>query len=325
MRILVTGNAGFIGFHLCKKFLERGDYVVGIDNINHYYDIKLKRDRLNILKKNFENKYKFFKVDILNKQKIFRIFKKYKFDRVVHLAAQAGIRKSIVDPEIYVKSNLLGFFNVIEASNKFKIPHFIYASSSSVYGENLKIPFSESDIADKPKQIYAATKKSNELIAYSYSSLYKLKTTGLRFFTVFGPWGRPDMAIYKFTKRIIEKKKIDIYNYGNHVRDLSYIDDVINLTTLATDDINFKNEKTPHRIFNLGGGSPIKLKFLVNTIENILNIKCKKNYLSLQKGDMVKTHSNSKKILRFFNYKIKPNNYKNIKKFIDWYLVYYNK
>ncbi len=323
MKILVTGNAGFIGFHLCNKFLKRGDYVIGIDNINNYYDKKLKNDRLKVLKKNNRKKYKFFKIDIINKKKIFKIFKKYKFDRVVHLAAQAGIRKSILDPDIYVKSNILGFFNVIDACKEFRVPHFVYASSSSVYGENLKIPFSENDFTDKPKQIYAATKKSNEIIAYSYSSLYKLKTTGLRFFTVFGPWGRPDMAVFKFTKKILEKKKIELYNHGKHARDLSYIDDVINLTVLATDSINFRNKEKLYRVFNIGSGSPVKLKYLIKTIEGILKIKSKKKYLSLQKGDMKSTHSDTKKILKFFNYKIKKNTKANIKKFIEWYLSYY--
>ncbi len=325
MRILVTGNAGFIGFHLCEKFLKLGHYVIGIDNINSYYDTKLKKDRLNFLKKNHKKNYEFYKIDILDKKKILKIFKKYKFNRVVHLAAQAGVRKSITDPEIYVKSNLLGFFNVIDSCSKFNIPHFVYASSSSIYGENHKSPFSEEDFTEKPKQIYAATKKSNELIAHSYSSLYKLKTTGLRFFTVYGPWGRPDMAIFKFTKKILNKEKIDLYNYGNHARDLSYIDDVINLTVFATKNLKFKKNKTPHRIFNVGSGFPIKLKSLVRIIEKVLNIKSKKKYLGLQKGDMVSTHSNSRKIFKAMNYRVKPNTYNNVKKFIDWYLEYYKK
>ena len=210
MKILVTGNAGFIGFHICKKLLERGDTVVGLDNLNPYYDIDLKRSRLKILKKiaaKRKKKYFFFKIDISNIQRIKKIFTRHKFDRVIHLAAQAGVRYSLKNPEVYIKSNQVGFFNIIDLACKFKVPHFVYASSSSVYGDNPKMPFREQSNTDHPRQIYAATKKSNELMAYSYSSLYRLKTTGLRYFTIYGPWGRPDMALFKFTKNILRKKK----------------------------------------------------------------------------------------------------------------------
>ena len=329
MKVLVTGCAGFIGFHVCKKLLERGDTVIGLDNVNRYYDTDLKKNRLKLLKKISEkrkNQYTFFRIDISNKNKIKKVFTRYKFDRVIHLAAQAGVRYSIKNPDLYVKSNQVGFFNIIDLTCRFKVPHFVYASSSSVYGDNSKMPFSEKSNTDYPRQIYAATKKSNELLAYSYSSLYKLKTTGLRFFTVYGPWGRPDMALFKFTKNILKRKKIKVFNKGNHKRDFTYIDDAVNLTLLSSDKIsNFNKNKTPFRIFNVGSNSPIKLKKFINIIEKILKIKSIKKMLSLQKGDMINTYSNSSKIFKEFNYSIKSNHFINISKFIFWYKNYYSK
>ena len=327
MKVLVTGNAGFIGFHVCKKLIERGDTVVGLDNLNTYYDINLKKSRLKILnktKKKLKGKYLFYKIDISERKQLKKIFLKHKFDRVIHLAAQAGVRYSIEHPELYVKSNQLGFFNIIDLANSFKVPHFLYASSSSVYGDNLKLPFKEENNTDKPRQIYAATKKSNELMAYSYSSLYGLKTTGLRYFTVYGPWGRPDMALFKFTKNILKKKEITIYNNGNHRRDFTYIDDVVNLTLLATDKILKNRKKVAFQVFNIGSNSPIKLNEFINIIEKITKIKSKKKMVSLQKGDMVSTYSNSSKIFKEFNYKIESNHNLNIAKFIDWYKNYYS-
>ena len=329
MKILVTGNAGFIGFHVCKKLLERGDTVVGLDNMNKYYDIDLKKSRLKILQKITTKKSRnffFFKVDISNKQKIMKIFTKHKFDRVIHLAAQAGVRYSLKNPETYIKSNQVGFFNIIDLASKFKVPHFVYASSSSVYGDNSKMPFNEQSNTDRPRQIYAATKKSNELMAYSYSSLYGLKTTGLRYFTVYGPWGRPDMALFKFTKNILRKKKITVFNKGNHQRDFTYIDDVVNLTLLAADEIPFFNKKkTPFKIFNIGSNSPIKLNKFINIIEKILKIKSRKKMFTLQKGDMVSTYSDSSKIFKKFKYYINSDHYNNIAKFIHWYKGYCSK
>ena len=302
MKILVTGSAGFIGFHVCKKLIEKGNNVVGLDNLNHYYDQNLKKARLKILYKVAKNKKKkfiFFKADISKREKIKKKFSKYKFNKVLHFAAQAGVRYSLKNPAEYIKSNQIGFFNIIDLSKIYKIKHFVYASSSSVYGDNKKLPFSENSNTDKPRQIYAATKKSNELMAYSYSSLYKLKTTGLRFFTVYGPWGRPDMALFKFTKNIIKKKKITIFNKGNHERDFTYIDDVVNLTLLALNNFSkLKGNSPPYRILNIGSNSPIKLKKFINIIEKILNIKSKKRMLALQRGDMVKTYSNSTKIFK---------------------------
>ena len=329
MKILVTGNAGFVGFHICQKLLERGDTVVGLDNLNRYYDIDLKKSRLKILKKitaKTKKKYFFFKIDISDRQKIKKIFMKHKFDRVIHLAAQAGVRYSLENPEVYIKSNQVGFFNVIDLACKFKVPHFVYASSSSVYGDNPKMPFREQSNTDHPRQIYAATKKSNELMAYSYSSLYGLKTTGLRYFTIYGPWGRPDMALFKFTKNILRKKKITVFNKGNHKRDFTYIDDAVNLTLLASDRIShFSKKKTPFKIFNIGSNSPIKLNKFISIIEKILKIKARKKMFNLQKGDMISTYSNSSKIFKKFNYFIKSNHYNNIAKFIYWYRDYCSK
>ena len=329
MKILVTGNAGFVGFHVCQKLLERGDIVVGLDNLNHYYDIDLKKSRLKILKKiaaKTKKKYFFFKIDISDREKIKKIFMKHKFDRVIHLAAQAGVRYSLENPEVYIKSNQVGFFNVIDLACKFKVPHFVYASSSSVYGDNPKMPFQEQSNTDHPRQIYAATKKSNELMAYSYSSLYGLKTTGLRYFTIYGPWGRPDMALFKFTKNILRKKKITVFNKGNHKRDFTYIDDAVNLTLLASDRIShFSKKKTPFKIFNIGSNSPIKLNKFISIIEKILKIKARKKMFNLQKGDMISTYSNSSKIFKKFNYFIKSNHYNNIAKFIYWYRDYCSK
>ena len=329
MKVLVTGNAGFIGFHVCKKLIERGNVVVGLDNLNNYYDIELKKSRLKILKKTAKEskaRYSFFKLDISNRKEVKKIFKKFKFDRVIHLAAQVGVRYSLRNPEVYVDSNLLGFSNIIDASYRSRVPHFVYASSSSVYGNNSKIQFKETDNTDCPKQIYAATKKANEVMAYSYSSLCKLKTTGLRYFTVYGPWGRPDMALFKFTKNILKNKKINLYNKGIHLRDFTFIEDIANLTIITSDNLDkFNNNKRiPFQIFNVGNSVPLKLERLVKIIEKILKIKSRKKFISLQKGDMVNTFSNSSKIFKKFNYKIQSNHFKNIGKFINWYRSYYN-
>lgn len=244
----------------------------------------------------------------------------------MHFAAQAGVRYSLENPSEYIKSNQVGFFNVIDLANVNQVKHFIYASSSSVYGNNPKLPFSEKSLTDSPRQIYAATKKSNELIAYCYSSLYGLKTTGLRYFTVYGPWGRPDMALFKFTKNILKKKAITVFNKGNHERDFTYIDDAVNLTLLASQKPPKQDKKNPpYRILNVGSSSPIKLKKFIQIIEKILNVKAKKKMLTLQRGDMIKTYSNSTKIFKMFNYTIKSNHYENVLKFISWYKQFYFK
>jgi UDP-glucuronate 4-epimerase len=335
MQLLVTGAAGFIGFHTCLRLLKNNFKVLGIDNLNNYYDVDLKKERIHIL-----NKYKnfiFVKSDITDRASIKKIFNNYNFKKVIHLAAQAGVRYSIKHPEKYIDVNINGFFNIIENSQKKKIKHFIYASTSSVYGFNENYPLKEDFSACHPAQIYAATKRSNELIAHSYSSLFNLPTTGLRFFTVYGPWGRPDMALFKFVSNIISGKKIDLYNKGNHTRDFTYIDDVVDSIFSVINNIpkgnklwkkKFPNPKfsyCPYRIINVGGSNPIKLKIFIKIIEDYLKIKSKKNYLSLQKGDVVKTQSSitwSKKILNLYP-KTKPQT--GIKLFLDWYKSYYSK
>ena len=330
---LITGAAGFIGFHLSLYLLKKKIKVVGIDNINNYYDQKLKLDRIKILKK-YKNFF-FHKLNIENKKKVELIFNKYKINSVVNLAAQAGVRYSVSHPEKYIKTNINGFFNIINYSQKNKIKHFVYASTSSVYGRNENYPLKEDFSSTHPAQIYAATKRSNELIAHSYSSIFNLPTTGLRFFTVYGPWGRPDMALFKFTKNIINKEKIDLYNNGHHVRDFTYIDDIVKSIFLASKKIpkknklynfkkmNPKNSYCPFRVLNIGGNQCVKLKTFIEIIEKNIGIKSKKNYLPMQLGDIYKTQASTdwvKKNIKFTP-KIKIN--AGIKKFLDWYFQYY--
>ena len=333
MKILVTGAVGFIGFHLSKKLILNGHTVIGIDSINNYYDTKIKLDRLKILK-NVSNKFIFKKGDISNSSFVEKIFKKFKIDQVVNLAAQAGVRYSIKNPKAYLESNLIGFFNILDCSNRYKVNHLIYASTSSVYGNNSKLPFKESRHADHPIQFYAATKRSNELMAHSYSSLYKLPTTGLRFFTVYGPWGRPDMALFIFTKNILEGKKIDLFNYGNHIRDFTYVDDIVEpILRLINKPINLKNKKikltdpsespAPFRIYNIGNNDPKKLMQFVKAIEKKLEIKAKINFKPLQKGDVYETYADTSKLLLATKYKSKTNMEKGIGNFVDWFRDYY--
>jgi len=333
MKILVTGAVGFIGFHLSKKLILNGHTVIGIDSINNYYDTKIKLDRLKILK-NVSNKFIFKKGDISNSSFVEKIFKKFKIDQVVNLAAQAGVRYSIKNPKAYLESNLIGFFNILDCSNRYKVNHLIYASTSSVYGNNSKLPFKESRHADHPIQFYAATKRSNELMAHSYSSLYKLPTTGLRFFTVYGPWGRPDMALFIFTKNILEGKKIDLFNYGNHIRDFTYVDDIVEpILRLINKPINLKNKKikltdpsespAPFRIYNIGNNDPKKLMQFVRAIEKKLEIKAKINFKPLQKGDVYETYADTSKLLLATKYKSKTSMEKGIGNFVDWFRDYY--
>jgi len=314
---IVTGCAGFIGYHVCKTLLKRNYKVVGVDNLNNYYDIDLKLNRLKNLRK-IKKKFKFYKIDISNFKKLEKVFLKIKNFKVIHLAAQAGVRYSLTHPKTYIRSNLLGFWNVIEFSKKYSANHFIFASSSSVYGDNKKSPFSEKHNTDKPIQLYAATKKSNEIIAYSYSSLHKMKVTGLRFFTVYGPWGRPDMAIYKFTKNILSGKKINIYNKGHHYRDFTYIDDIVRGILSASDRKNISN----YEIYNIGNGKPIYLKKLILIIEKVLQKKAETNFLPRQKGDMISTYASTAKFDKLFKKDFLPLN-EGIKKFIKWFKNYY--
>jgi len=335
MTILVTGAAGFIGFHLCKRLLTLGEEVVGIDNINSYYDQKLKTARLNILKENSEKNFHFYKESIENKDAVLNIFEKYKPIKVVNLAAQAGVRYSIENPDAYVKANLVGFLNIIECCRNAKIKHFVYASSSSVYGGNKLMPFSENHSVDHPVSLYAATKKSNELIAHSYSHLYNLPSTGLRFFTVYGPWGRPDMALFIFTKSILEGKPIEVYNHGNMLRDFTYIDDIIesvlriiNKAPKKDDTFDMNNPSpsyswAPHKIFNIGNSQPTKLMDFINAIENSLGKEAKKIFLPLQPGDVPGTSSNTELLEKWINFKPYTSVEEGINKFVNWYKDFY--
>jgi len=319
MSILITGAAGFIGYHLSKKILNKNTEVIGIDNINNYYDINLKKNRIKELKKN--KKFQFYKIDICEYKKLNDIVKKNKIKYIIHLAAQAGVRYSIKDPRTYFKSNLEGFFNVLEISRHNNIKHLIYASTSSVYGDSKKFPLSETNRTDKPLSFYAATKKSNEVMAHSYSYIYKLPCTGVRFFTVYGPFGRPDMALFKFTKNILNNQPIELYNKGNHFRDFTYIDDIVDgIYSL----IKKQSKKSiPYEIFNIGNGTPNKLLDYLKHIENNLNKISKTKKLPLQVGDIVKTHSNINKLKKFTSYKPKTNIKIGISRFIEWYKDYY--
>ena len=320
--ILVTGSAGFIGFHTCKYLLKNSkNYIVGIDNINKYYDQNLKKNRLHELN-NYKN-FKFFKVDITNLKKLEKIFKQYKFFKVINLAAQAGIRYSLKNRNAYFKSNVIGFYNLLELSKEYKIKHFIFASSSSVYGNN-KIPFKETDSTDEPLSFYAATKKTNEVLAYPYSYLYKLKITGIRFFTVYGPYGRPDMALFMFVDNLINNKKIELYNFGKHIRDFTYIDDV---TKGISKIINKPPKgKVPFEIVNIGRGKPEHLNSFLNKILSQLDF-IKPNIVNkkIQSGDVFSTFASTNKLSRIFKFKPAIDTEIGIKKFVQWYREYYKK
>ena len=336
-KVLITGIAGFIGSFLGKKLLEEGNFVVGIDNVNDYYDQTLKRDRLKFVNKadSKNGSFIFLEKDLKKLDDIKDIFKKYNPDTVVNLAAQAGVRYSLVNPEAYIQSNIVGFSNILECCRTFKVKHLIYASSSSVYGNNQELPFCENQIVDTPLSLYAATKKSNELMAYSYSHLYGLPCTGLRFFTVYGPWGRPDMAPMLFAKSINENKPIDVFNFGEMSRDFTYIDDVIMILNNCCKKIpspakgqDNQNELSigspPHQIFNVGNNKPISLNYFISLIEKNLGKEAKKNFKSLQPGDLVSTYADIDKISNWANFAPKTNIEEGIEKFIDWYKKYYD-
>ena len=333
MKIIVTGSSGFIGFHVSKKLLESGKKVHGVDSMNNYYDVNLKKARLKILKK-YKN-FSFSKTKIENKKNLDKAFKKFKPAIVIHLAAQAGVRYSIEKPRVYLDSNITGTYNIIEISKKLNVKHLIMASSSSVYGANKKIPFKEIDKTETQMSIYAATKKSNESMAHAYSNIWKVPITMVRFFTVYGPWGRPDMALFKFTKGILNNKKIDIYNNGKMYRDFTYIDDIvsgINLLIKKVPDTKqlgkYKNDSlspiAPFRILNIGNTKKVYLLDFIKEIEKVLGKKAKRNYMPLQKGDVKQTLSNTNLLKKITKYNPKTNFKTGIRKFLDWYLEYYN-
>ena len=331
-KILITGSSGFIGFHLSKKLLEKGIKVHGYDSMNNYYDVNLKKARCKILKtyKNFS----FTKNELENRKALEKIFKKFKPSVVIHLAAQAGVRYSIEKPRVYLDSNITGTYNIIEISKKLNVKHLIMASSSSVYGANKKIPFKETDKTETQLSIYAATKKSNESMAHSYSNIWKMPITMLRFFTVYGPWGRPDMALFKFTKGILNNKKIDIYNNGKMYRDFTYIDDIVDGIRMLINKIPnlnqaglYKNDSlspvAPFRVLNIGNTKKVFLLDFIKEIELALGKKAIRNYMPLQKGDVKQTLSNTSLLKKLTGYNPKTNYKSGIKKFLKWYLSYY--
>ncbi|MFT6906691.1 MAG: UDP-glucuronate 4-epimerase [Oleiphilaceae bacterium] len=333
MRILVTGTAGFIGSELAIRLLERGDEVIGVDNVNDYYDPSLKEARLDRLK--IYDKFTEVRISIHDKPAIDKVFENYKPNKVVNLAAQAGVRYSLENPQAYIDANIVGFTNILEGCRYHKVEHLVYASSSSVYGANESMPFSVHDNVDHPVSLYAASKKANELMAHTYSHLFDLPTTGLRFFTVYGPWGRPDMALFMFTKNIIEGKPIDVFNYGKHQRDFTYIDDIVegvirtlDHTARANPDWSGKNpdsatSKAPYRLYNIGSNNPCELLRYIEIIEECVGKKAVKNMLPLQPGDVLATYADVEALIKDVDYKPSTSLEEGIAKFVKWYREYY--
>jgi UDP-glucuronate 4-epimerase len=329
MKVLVTGAAGFIGMHVAKKLLARGDIVVGIDNLNDYYDPKLKHARLAQLTPHAGFKFKL--MDIADRSAMANLFQSEKFDRVVHLAAQAGVRYSLQNPHAYVDSNLVGFVNVLEGCRHNAVQHLVYASSSSVYGGNTKMPFSESDSVDHPVSLYAATKKANELMAHSYSHLYGLPTTGLRYFTVYGPWGRPDMSPWLFTSAILEGRTIDVFNHGKMQRDFTYIDDIVEGSVKIMDQIAAPNADynsdspdaassySPFRVYNIGKNTPVELMTFIGALEESLGKTASKKYLPMQSGDVVATYADVEKLSQSIKFEPKTSLTLGISNWVNWY------
>ena len=336
--ILVTGAAGFLGFHLCKKLLENKIKVIGIDNINDYYDINLKKKRLEIIHKTAKNKnnWEFIKTDLINKDEMLEIFESYKPEKVVNLAAQAGVRYSLENPNAYINSNIVGFSNILESCKVSKVSHLLYASSSSVYGGNTKIPYSENDAVNHPVSIYAATKRSNELMAHAYSHLHNISATGMRFFTVYGPWGRPDMAPMIFSKAIIQKKPIKIFNKGDMSRSFSYVDDVVDIIIKLIEkpaesdksfDTNMPNPSSswsPHRIFNVGNEISLELEDFIYLLEEELNTKAIKEYQPMQLGDVKNTKADNKLLKNWIGDYSRTPHEQGIRNFVSWFKEYYD-
>lgn len=333
MKILVTGVAGFIGMHSAKKLLDGGHEIIGIDNLNDYYDVTLKEDRLKTLA-GYKN-FKFLKLDIKDQKDVLDLFKKESPERVLHLAAQAGVRYSIQNPYVYIDSNIQGFINILEGCRAIKTEHLVFASSSSVYGGNTKVPFSEHDNVDHPVSLYAATKKANELMAHTYSHLYQIPTTGLRFFTVYGPWGRPDMSPMLFTKAILADEPIQVFNHGDMMRDFTYIDDIVasvneTLFKTATPNSHFDahhpdpaTSHAPYRIFNIGNSQPVPLMQFIETIEDALGKKAIKKMMGMQAGDVKVTSADTSELNQWVNFKPNTSIKEGVKRFVDWYKNYY--
>jgi UDP-glucuronate 4-epimerase len=346
MKILVTGTAGFIGYHLLNYLLKRGDEVVGLDCINDYYDINVKYGRLErsgiekfeleynklIVSKKYDN-YSFIKLNLEDKDNLQKLFKEQKFDKVCNLAAQAGVRYSLTNPDAYIQSNIVGFLNILECCRHNKIKHLAYASSSSVYGLNKAQPFSTSDDVSHPMSLYAASKKSNELMAHTYSHLYGIPTTGLRFFTVYGPWGRPDMALFLFTKAILEGKSIDVFNYGEMQRDFTYVDDIVEGIVRVIDNppkgvneekMNPSNSTAPYKIYNIGNNNPVKLMDFIEALEKKIGKVAQKNMLPLQAGDVPSTYADVTDLIEDLDYKPETSIEEGIDKFVDWYVDFFH-
>lgn len=335
MKILITGSAGFIGFHVVKALLARGCNVVGIDNLNEYYDVRLKYERLSVIdeyveKQGLSGNYLFYKLDLVERSEIAKVFSAHRFDVVVNLAAQAGVRYSIENPYAYVDSNLVGFVNVLEESARNKVGHLVYASSSSVYGVNIKQPFSTLDCVDYPISLYAATKKSNELMAHAYSHLYDMPCTGLRFFTVYGPYGRPDMAYYKFTKSILDGAPIDVYNGGEMRRDFTYIDDIVDGILRVIDNTPSPMSRSdvasnaPYKIYNIGNNNPVSLRDFISAIEKACGKKALENLLPMQPGDVPSTYADIDDLVSDTGFSPVTSIDLGIKNFVEWYKTYYD-
>ena len=334
MKILVTGTAGFIGSHLALRLIERGDEVVGLDCINDYYDISVKYGRLErsgideerieygklIESKKYQN-YKFIKLNLEDKEGMEKLFEEQRFDAVCNLAAQAGVRYSLTNPDAYMRSNIIGFMNILECCRHSGVKNLSYASSSSVYGSNTKLPFCTSDSVDNPISLYAASKKSNELMAHTYSHLFGISTTGLRFFTVYGPWGRPDMALFLFVKAALEGKSIDVFNHGDMLRDFTYIDDIVEGVVRVID--NPRSSKPPYKIYNIGNNSPVKLMDFITAIEKKLGKTIEKNFLPLQAGDVPSTYADVSDLVEDLGYKPDTSIEEGIDKFVDWYVDFF--